>query len=64
MRLTIGEETKVFLVVGNRGSGGDTLCTLDEEFLDLSKDVITATLIARDADGDEVRTTNRIQGHC
>ena len=62
--LPIGEETRVFFLVGNRGSGPDTLSAVSEDFLDPATDRIIATLIARDREGKEVQTRNEIKGHC
>lgn len=62
--LKIGGETHVSLVAGSLGSGPDTLSAVDESFLDLAKDEILATVIGKDKDGREVRTTTRIKGHC
>ncbi|MHC5011936.1 MAG: hypothetical protein ACYTG6_13490 [Planctomycetota bacterium] len=61
---TIGEDARIYLMAGNPGSRTDTLCPVDEEFLDLEKDKIVATLIARDAEGNEVRSIAEIDGHC
>lgn len=62
--LPIGKETDVNLVVGSAGSGPDTLCSLSEHFLLADKDLIVATLIAKDPDGKEIRTRNEIKKHC
>lgn len=62
--LPIGKSTKVYVMVGNGGSGPDTLCVLDEEFLDLAQDELWVTLIGHDTDGKEVRCRTRIREHC
>jgi len=62
--LKIGGDTHISLVAGSLGSGPDTLGALDENFLDLGKDEIKVTVIAKDMDGGEVKTTSRIKGHC
>jgi len=62
--LPVGGSGSISLLVGSRGSGPDTLAVVDEHHLDLEKDALTATLIARDAAGRELRTRTRITGHC
>lgn len=62
--LKIGEETKVYFILGNRGSGSDTICGVSENFLVPGEDRIVATLIAKDQNGSEVTTRNEIKGHC
>lgn len=62
--LPIGKDTDVSLVIGGAGSGPDTLCSLSEHFLLADKDLIVATLIAKDQDGKEIRTRNEIKKHC
>jgi len=62
--LPIGKATAVNLVIGSKGSGPDTLCSLSEHFLIPGKDLIVATLIAKDQKGNELRTRNEIKQHC
>ena len=62
--LSIGKATHVNLVIGSEGSGPDTLCSLSEHFLLPGKDLIVATLIAKDRGGKELRTRNEIKQHC
>jgi hypothetical protein len=62
--LGIGESTHISLLVGSRGSGPDTLCALNEDFLDLEKDRIRVTLIAKDEASIEIRSQSWITGHC
>jgi hypothetical protein len=64
LSLPIGEETNVYLRIGNRGSRDDTLCAVSKSFLDLEKDKLTVTVIAKDKNGKEIRHINRIQGSC
>lgn len=60
-----GESTKVYVMVGNAGSGPDTLSVVSEEFLDLDRDELRVTLIGRDGEGNELRTDPiRIRQHC
>lgn len=59
-----GSAIHVNVIVGNPGSGPDTMMVVDEHFLDLKKDELTVTVIARDAAGKEVRETSRIAAHC
>jgi hypothetical protein len=62
--LPIGQGTGVHLLIGSAGSGPDTLCSLSEHFLLPDKDLMIATLIAKDRDGKEIRTRNEIKQHC
>ncbi|MGO9922464.1 MAG: hypothetical protein ACLQIB_48190 [Isosphaeraceae bacterium] len=62
--LPIGEATNVNFLVGNWGSGPDTLCVVDEHFLVSGKDRLFATIIAKDARGREVKERTQIKGHC
>lgn len=64
VKLKIGGNDKAYIMVGNRGSGPDTLCAITEDYLDLTKDKLTVTLIARDKDGKEIRSRTRIKEHC
>jgi len=62
--LAIGKTADVQLLVGSRGSGPDTLCAVHEHFLQPGKDRLTATLIARDRTGQEIRAQAEIKRHC
>jgi hypothetical protein len=62
--LPVGKATTVDLLIGSEGSGPDTLCSLSEDFLLAGKDLIVATLIAKDQSGKELRARNEIKGHC
>jgi hypothetical protein len=64
VQLKIGSETHVAVLVGHPGLGKDSLAVVDENFLDLTKDELFATVVAKDAGGKEVTTTTRIRGHC
>jgi hypothetical protein len=64
LTLPIGEATRVNFLVGNWGSGPDTLCVVDEHFLVSDKDRLFATIIAKDAGGREVKERTQIKGHC
>jgi len=64
IELPRGGATKVNVIVGNRGSGPDTLCVVDEKFVDLERDELTVTVIAKDALGKTVTETSRIREHC
>jgi len=59
-----GEANDIRLFAGNKGSGPDSLCPVDDKFLVPEKDRIFATVIARDEDGKEVRLRSEITGHC
>jgi hypothetical protein len=63
-KLGLGGATRVSLIVGNKGSGPDTLSVVDDNFLTPGKDRIFATVIAKDANGKEVRAKTEIKGHC
>ncbi|HTU90194.1 MAG TPA: alpha/beta hydrolase [Gemmataceae bacterium] len=62
--LPIGGAKDVQLIVGNPGSGPDTLCAVHEHFLIPEKDRIIATLIAKDVAGQELRVRTEIKKHC
>jgi hypothetical protein len=62
--LPIGKARDVQFGVGNPGSGPDTFCAVDEHYLIPGKDILVATLIARDREGKEVRSRTEIQKHC
>ena len=64
VQLEIGGESHVAVLVGNPGLGKDALAVVDENFLDLKRDELLATVVAKDAAGKEVTTTTRIRGHC
>jgi hypothetical protein len=64
LTLPIGEGTRINFLVGNWGSGPDTLCVVDEHFLVPDKDRLFATIIAKDAGGREVKERKQIRGHC
>jgi hypothetical protein len=64
LALPIGEATHVNFLVGNWGSGPDTLCVVDERFLVSDKDRLFATVMAKDASGREVTERMQIKGHC
>lgn len=62
--LAIGESETFMLYVGTRGSGPSTFMAVDEEFLDLEKDKIFATVIAKDRKGNELRKRYQLKEHC
>src|SRR5207248_1598165 len=62
--LTIGKAADIQLGVGSAGSGPDTFCVLSERFLTPGKDVIVATLIAKDREGKELRSQTEFKRHC
>ena len=62
--LKIDQEETVTLAVGNRGWGPDTFCAVDEEFLDLEKDKLFVTVIAKDSKGNEVKSRFQLKEHC
>ncbi len=64
IELKIGERKDVHLVLGNRGSGSDTLCSVDEDFLSSRTDRIKYTIIAKNKRGKEVTSKGTITGHC
>lgn len=64
VKLPIGGKKKLNFIVGSPGFGPRSLCVVDEDFLDLGEDKLVATVIARDANGKEVRTRNEIKEHC
>jgi len=62
--MKIGEEDSVMVYVGVRGSGPASFLAVDESFLDLDKDKLFVTLVARDAKGKEIRQRTQIKEHC
>ncbi len=62
--LTIGAENHVNVLIGIMGSRSDTLAVVDESFVDLEKNALIVTVLARDASGRELLTQSRIRGHC
>jgi hypothetical protein len=62
--LPAGGAQKVNVIVGNAGSGPNTLAVVDEHFLDLSRDELLVTVIAKDAQGQTITETSRISDHC
>ena len=64
IKLTIGDRKNVSLILGNRGSGADTLCAVDEDFLEPRTDKIKYTLIAKTKRGKEVTAKGTITEHC
>ena len=62
--MKIGQEENVMFYAGHRGSGPATFMALDEHFLDLDKDRIFVTLIAKDAQGKELRERAQLKEHC
>src|SRR5262249_34349932 len=64
LHLRAGTKEHLNVIAGNAGSGPDTLAVVDEKFLDLGKDALTVTVIAKDGKGAEVKATTRIKEHC
>lgn len=64
VKLTIGDATRLCVILGNGGSGPDTLCVLDEEFLLPEKDILMMSLAALDRSGKELSVRTRVTGHC
>jgi hypothetical protein len=62
--LRVGRAQTVQVGVGNPGSGPDTFCALSENFLDLAKDRLVVTLIARDKGGKVLRVATDFRKHC
>jgi len=64
LTLVPGQANRVNFLVGTWGSGPDTLCVVDEHFLEPGKDRLFATVIGKDAEGREVRARTEVKGHC
>ena len=64
VELAIGAATHLSLIAGNPGVGQNALAAVDEKFIDLEKDELIATVVAKDAKGELVETTTRIRQHC
>lgn len=63
-KLKIGRDTSIRVLIGNPGSGPDTLCAVWDEAFSYGEDVTKVTLIAKDQKKREVRTTSSIPGPC
>lgn len=63
LELQAGNSLHLNVIVGNGGSGQDTLTVVDEHFLDLQADELTVTVITKGSTG-EARETSRILHHC
>jgi hypothetical protein len=62
--LRVGTSSRIDFLVGNPGSGPDTLCYLDDEFLDREKDRIVAVLHAKDREGRKKAIPIEMQAPC
>jgi hypothetical protein len=62
--LHVGRAEMVQVGVGSPGSGPDTFCALSEHFLDLTRDRLVVTLIAKDKGGKALRVSTDIKKHC
>jgi hypothetical protein len=62
--MNIGGSDTFMIYVGARGSGSATFMAVDESFLDLEKDKIFATVIAKDRQGNELRKRDQLKEHC
>lgn len=64
LTLAVGKATDVQVSIGKPGSGPDTFCAVSEHYLVAGKDVIVATLIAKDRKGGPIRTRTEFKQHC
>ncbi len=62
--LKFGKPTEIQVGIGKEGSTPDAFCALSEHFLVSGKDVIVATLIARDRNGEPLRGQIEFRKHC
>jgi hypothetical protein len=62
--LAIGAEGSLSLLIGNAGSGPNTLCYLSEDFLTPEKDRIRAVVHARDLEGGALEIPRGYEKHC
>ena len=62
--MKIGVEDTVMLYIGNPGSGPATLLAVDDKFLNLEKDKLLVTLIAKDREGKEMRRRTQLKESC
>jgi hypothetical protein len=60
-KLRIGRDNRLSFIVGNPGSGPDTLCYVTDEFLVPGKDRIFATVIATDRKGKRLTARSEIR---
>ena len=61
VELAISAATHLRLIAGNPSVGPNALAAVDEKFIDLEKDELIATVVAKDAKGELVETTTRIR---
>jgi hypothetical protein len=64
IELKPGAAARVNVIAGIAGSGPDSLCVVDEKFIDLARDELTVTVICKDRNGETVTETSRIKQHC
>jgi hypothetical protein len=62
--LPIRKPKDIQVSLGNPGSERDTFCAISEDYLIPGKDVIVATVLARDRAGKEVRMQTEFKKHC
>jgi len=62
--LQLGQENNVNLFAGNRGSGSGSYSVVNDKFLQAGKDRIFVTVVAKDAEGRDVRLRTEILGRC
>ncbi len=64
IELPSGGDVHLNVIAGNAGAGPNTLAVVDENFLNLERDELTVTVLAKDAKGEPVHATTRIKKHC
>lgn len=62
--MKVGQQITVMLYVGTQGWGPASFTAVDERFLDLEKDKLIVTLIAKDRQGNEIRKKTQLKDHC
>ena len=64
VKIPVGGEAHLNVIAGHAGLGPNSLAVVDENFINLDRDELLATVVAKDAQGKEIETTTRIKKHC
>lgn len=64
IELQAGADAHINVIAGNAGGGTNTLAVVDENFVDLERDELTVTVLAKNGKGEPVQATTRIKKHC
>ena len=64
IELKAGTHVHLNVLVGNAGSGPNTLAAVDDTFLDLVRDELRVTVAGKNSKGEEAARVTRIKSHC